>query len=293
MCSNSGRKEAFFFETEELLRRVDRLAALDFRAVVVTGGEPTIHPGFWEIVDALGRRGIAWDVNSHGRAFEDLDFALQAHDRGLERAIISLHSHEVAASCLISGQPERGHWETMSGIKNLLHTGVQVMVNCVLTTHNAGHLGAFFEACIASFGAGVEVKFAFPTTSGRGGAWPGIHLRYGAVAGALRAVRVRAGELGVRVHFESVPGCVLGDAALKNMGRSGFGETHYLEDVDGEEVFSIPYIETIFGVYPETCRDCCAFSICPGVSESYLARHGHEEFVPFVVPGAATSKNDQ
>ena len=54
MCSNSGREEAFFQSTEVLVSRVGFLAREGFRRVVVTGGEPTIHPGFWEIISALG-----------------------------------------------------------------------------------------------------------------------------------------------------------------------------------------------------------------------------------------------
>ena len=41
MCSNSGRPEAWLTPQEELLKRVDWLAAQGMKRVVVTGGEPT------------------------------------------------------------------------------------------------------------------------------------------------------------------------------------------------------------------------------------------------------------
>ena len=65
------------------------------KAVHLTGGEPTIHPGFWEIIGALNEHGIAWDINSHVRTFSDPEFAARARREGLGRAIISLHSHLV------------------------------------------------------------------------------------------------------------------------------------------------------------------------------------------------------
>src|SRR6476619_7379768 len=52
MCSNTGEAALFFHPTETLLRRADFLHSYGFRRAVVTGGEPTIHPGFgrwWSI----------------------------------------------------------------------------------------------------------------------------------------------------------------------------------------------------------------------------------------------------
>ena len=53
MCSNSGRPEGWITAQGELLRRVDRLKAWGFSRVVVTGGEPTVHPAFWAVVAKL------------------------------------------------------------------------------------------------------------------------------------------------------------------------------------------------------------------------------------------------
>ena len=106
MCSNSGRAQAFFQSADVLIGRVEFLARQGFKKVVVTGGEPTIHPGFWEVIAALNAHGIAWDINSHGRTFADEEFARRACGEGLGRAIISLHSHQVEASCVISGTEE-------------------------------------------------------------------------------------------------------------------------------------------------------------------------------------------
>jgi MoaA/NifB/PqqE/SkfB family radical SAM enzyme len=282
MCSNSGRAEAFFIKTPELLRRVDHLRELAFKRVVVTGGEPTIHPGFWDVVRALQDAGIRWDINTHGRTFHAAELAARARDLGLERAIVSLHSHLVEASCLISGQPERGHWETIDGIKNLVHEGVRVMVNCVLTRHNVDTLTDYLAYAMDTFGASVKVKFVFPSTMGKGGDWDGIQLRLSDVQDEIRALNQMAENQGVAVGFESIPPCVLGDATSKNVSRSGFGETHYLEDVHGELIYSIRHIESLFGLYPDTCKPCDAFKNCPGVSRAYLEAWGSGELTPFV-----------
>jgi len=280
MCSNSGRPEAWFTQTEPLLDRVAFLHGQGFRRVVLTGGEPTIHPGFWDVVAALNAHGMTWDVNTHGRSFHDLEFAARARSEGLERAIVSLHSHEVEASCVIFGCKEAAHWETIAGIENLLSEGVWLMLNCVVTTHNAGHLAEHLRWCVDRFGTGYVFKLAFPSTTGKGGEWGGLSLRYADVIDEVMATREAASELGLRLVFESFPSCVLDDPQNRNISRSGFGETHYLDDVAGDRVYPIDHIEAALSAYPESCQRCRALKTCPGVAEGYLMRYGAGEFVP-------------
>ena len=279
MCSNAGR-ESGFHATEELLRRVRFLAQTGMRRVVVTGGEPTIHPGFWEVIAELRRQDMIWDINSNGRAFADRDFAWRAMEEGLQRAILSLHAADAEISRVLSGISEQGHAHIVAGITNLLDAGCEVMVNCVMTTLTIGKLSDMLTFCAKTFGGGVQVKFAFPTTIGRGGDWHGIQLRYSDIQEEIRGLGALGGALGIEVHFESVPPCVLGDTTLGDMSRSGFGETHYLDDARGDCLHPIAHIEAELSAFANTCRGCTALTVCPGVSEAYLRRHGGSEFRP-------------
>ena len=126
----------------------------------------------------------------------------------------------------------------------------------------------------------MNLKFAFPSTTGKGGEWDGIDLRYGDIQEEVRRSRVLARDLGLKVAFESFPNCVLGSKRSKNMGRSGFGETHYLDDITGDRIYPIQYIESVLTVFPETCQGCAALDVCPGVADTYLRRHGVSELVP-------------
>ncbi len=280
MCSNSGRPEAFFIPTEELLRRVEVLAGLGFRRVVLTGGEPTIHPGFWDVVGALRARGLTWDVNTHGRTFADPAFMARALAEGLSRAIVSFHSHQLEPSMVISGMNERGHEETIGGVAQLARSKVWLMLNCVLTRHNLDHLEAFVRWCVERFGVGYVLKIVFPSTTGKGGGWEGIDLRYLDVVEPVRALRTAAHELGLRTVFESIPNCILDDPGNRNVSRSGFGETHYLDDIDGSHVYPIRYIESVLSAYGAQCQRCRALKRCPGVARTYLERHGSGELNP-------------
>jgi MoaA/NifB/PqqE/SkfB family radical SAM enzyme len=290
MCSNTGEGGLFFHSTEELLRRGVYLREAGFRHVVVTGGEATIHPGFWTVVEQLAAHGIVWDINTHGRSFAKPDFARRAVACGLERAIVSLHSHDPATSAAIFGASETAHHETVAGIERLIEAGVAVMINCVLTRLNLPHVEDYLHAVVQRFGTGITVKFVFPSTVGVGGEWEGIAaMRYGDVVEQVRRLRALGAQLEVALRFESFPNCVLGDPSAVNLGRSAFGETHYLDDARGDRVYAMRHIEAELSAYGPACRECAAVRRCPGVSHRYATRFGVDELVPFPADAHASA----
>ena len=100
---------------------------------------------------------------------------------------------------------------------------------------------------------------------------------------AETVVRLRAlgAQTGVEVLFESFPNCIVGDPEARNMSRSGFGESHYLDDLTGDRLYPIRYIESELAAYGAACKSCLALPRCSGVSEHYARSHGVEELVPF------------
>ena len=284
MCSNTGEASLFFHPTERLLERARFLHRCGFRRAVVTGGEPTIHPGFWTVVDRLGADGFTWDINTHGRTFARDGFARRAAEQGLKRAIVSLHSHRPATSAALFGTREDAHHETVEGIDRLLEMDVDVTLNCVLTRLNVGELEDYLRVGHARFSGRAGFKFVFPSTLGKGGSWAGIAtLRYADVREPVRRLRSTALELGARIFFESFPNCILDDPDAVNLGRWTFGETHYLDDATGDRVYSMRHIEADLSAFAEACRRCFALPQCPGVSRTYARRYGVDELVPFSI----------
>ena len=283
MCSNTGNPALFFHATEELLSRATYLREQGFRRVMLTGGEATIHPGFWTVVEELATLGFRWDINTHGRSFAAAGFAQRAVDNGLERAIVSLHSLTPATSAAIFGVNEVAHEESVEGVRCLVAAGVNVMLNCVINQLNLDQLHNYLPKARDTFGPSLTYKFVFPTTIGKGGQWPAIAtLRYRDVANPVRALRRQAALLNVPIHFESFPNCILNDPDASNLGRSAFGESHYLDDASGNQLYSMRRIESELSVFAEICRACTALPHCPGISRLYAKRYGTEELTPFI-----------
>lgn len=286
MCSNTGEASLFFHPTEELLRRATFLHRCGFRRAVVTGGEATIHPGFWTVVEQLAADGMVWDINTHGRTFSKPLFARRAVDTGLERAIVSLHSFRPQTSAAIFGVSEEAHHGTVAGIERLVEAGVDLMLNCVLTRLTLNQLEEYLQTGYDRFGTVVAFKFVFPSTIGKGGQWEGIEtIRYSDVRENVARLQDLAAHLRVRVCFESFPNCILQNAEAANYGRSTFGESHYLDDATGDRVYAMRHIEAELSAFGEACRQCTALRRCPGVALRYAKRHGVAELTPFLSNG--------
>jgi len=290
MCSNTGEAALFFHSTEELLRRAAFLHSRGFKRAVVTGGEATIHPGFWTVIERLAALGLVWDANTHGRSFSRPGFAQRAVETGLKRAIVSLHSFDPATSAAIFGADENAHAETVAGIDRLVDAGIGVMLNCVMTELNRSGLEAYLLEGAQRYGRRVAFKFVFPSTIGKGGRWPGIAaLRYRDVRESVQHLRAVAAEMSLRLFFESFPHCVVQDPDALNLGRSAFGETHYLDDATGDRVYSMRHIEAELSAFAEACRQCAALRRCAGVSVDYARRYGVGELTPFPLRNPASS----
>ncbi len=280
MCSNTGDPALWGLSLPEALARAGHLHQLGFRRVVLTGGEPTIHRHFWEIVERLAALEVRWDVNSNGGRFAEPGFAPRARELGLQRAILSLHSHEEATSRLMSGLTEGGHQRILDGADAMRAAGVELMLNLVLSRHNMMLLDDYLDFVLRRWGPEVQVKLCFPNLVGKGGAWEGIQLRYEEVGEPVRRAVQRARERGLRLLLESFPSCVHGDRSRENLGRSGFGETHYLDDRDGRTLYGMRFLEAMVGLYGAECWTCAAFDRCPGVPSGYARRFGMPRLQP-------------
>jgi MoaA/NifB/PqqE/SkfB family radical SAM enzyme len=285
MCTNTRLPDRWWVDTPELVRRVRHVAALGFRRVMLTGGEPTLHPGFFDVVEALQGAGLTWDLNTHGRAFHREDLAQRAREGGLERAIVSLHSHLPEVSGRMSGAPPAAFEQTVEGVRNLLRAGAEVTLNLVLSTLNLDDLEGYLAFVGSELPGVAGVKLSFPSLYSQGHEWAPVRLALSAAHQPLSRVPEWSRGYGVAVCYESIPNCITGDPELTNLGRRGWGETHYLEDRDGVDVLSIAWLEAQTAVYVPACVRCAAFARCPGVGRRYAELHGTAELVPFPDPG--------
>ena len=112
--------------------------------LILSGGEPTIHPDFLSFVK-LGRElGYTWiQTITNGRYFSYKKFAVGALRAGLSEATFSMHGHTAELHDRLVGVP-KAFEQALRGMKNLLGSAV-VNVDVVLNRLNIPHLKEILE----------------------------------------------------------------------------------------------------------------------------------------------------
>lgn len=281
MCSNFGYTENLELTSQVIKERLDHVLAMGFRHVVLTGGEPTQHPSFWPLVARLHRECIDWSLITNGRSFCQAEHIAKVSEHRPRRALVSLHSHRPDRVFVLSGGQQNAFFETTKGISALVETQIDVTINCVLTKLNIGELKEYLLFCQQTFGSRCPLIFTFPSLYSKGMDWDMAQLTFGEVGPILGTVRDCAEQLGLKLYFQNIPPCILGDKDLSMLNRSAFGISHYLDEEDGRSIYSIEYAEAQMTAYSLECEKCIAFDTCPGVEQIYLARHGTAELSQF------------
>lgn len=169
--SSSGRRDARELTTAECLAVVDELEAMQVFYVNVGGGEPTLRPDFWEIVDyAVSHRvGVKFSTNGvritpqvarrlAGSEYLDVQISLDGATADVNDAVRGEGSFAAAVAAM-----DRLSEAGMSGFK----------VSVVATRHNLGQLDAF-KALADRYGATLRITRLRP--AGRGAdTWSALH----------------------------------------------------------------------------------------------------------------------
>ncbi len=253
-----------------LTAELDRLAATGVTELVLSGGEPTLHPGLPEVVAHGKRLGFATiELQSNGVRLAHPDYAAQLASAGLDVACLSLHSHDPDVSDRITKRP-RAFAKTVQGLHNLRALGVQTRISHVISRLNYRDLPAFVRFARAEFADGpLDICFAIAQEiSSQTSTWvlPTFTDIKPFVREALDHCLAHGVTFSGLIGQGSYPPCML-DGDLRYYERA-LQEVHLSRD-------------TPDWVKPDRCRTCAFDTRCLGVRRSYVATYGDAEIRPF------------
>jgi len=168
--SSSGRRDPRELSTAECKAVIDELQRMQVFYVNIGGGEPTVRPDFWELLDyatahdvgvKFSTNGIRIDATAARRiaanSYVDVQISLDGATPEVNDAVRGAGSYATAARAL-------GH---------LADAGVSAKLSVVCTRHNVGQLDAF-KALAEAHGAQLRLTRLRP--SGRGAdVWGELH----------------------------------------------------------------------------------------------------------------------
>jgi len=272
-CSEEQRMDRYerFPVTWGRIAKILRLhASRGVQAVHLTGGEPTIHPRFIDVLRLARKLGMRTSVGTIGTMLSRQDFAAEAVPY-LDEALFSLHGPDAATHDALTQRA--GSFERVTTALSLcqqIGPHFQPFVNTVLTRQNLEVLPDTV-ALAASLGARLIV---ISNTTPEGGglhAFEDLAVPLEDLRRVLADVPARAGHAIVRVF--GVPMCILAEhAMLSNDLHWDPRVTVEWQSAPGKAVFGGIYswAPNRKRVHTSACDDCSWKQVCSGVFDRYV-----------------------
>ncbi len=169
--SSSGRRDPRELSTEQCMAIIDELERMQVFYVNIGGGEPTVRPDFWELVDYATAHKVGVKFSTNGvRITEDVAARLAASD--YVDVQISLDGATAEINDAVRGAGSFAM--AVRALENLAAAGFEdAKISVVVTRHNVGQLDDF-KALADRYGATLRITRLRP--SGRGAdVWDELH----------------------------------------------------------------------------------------------------------------------
>lgn len=154
-----------FLKLEFVKKALREAKPLGLQSVKLTGGEPTIHPRFREIVDHIESQDIGMILETNGILIDDEMARFLKSKKHLRFVSVSLDGAMAATHDRLRGV-KGSHRKAVTGIKALVKAGFRPQVICTLHKGNVSELGELVRLA-ATLGCG-SVKFNHVQHMGRG-----------------------------------------------------------------------------------------------------------------------------
>jgi mycofactocin radical SAM maturase len=170
--SSSGRRDPRELSTDECKALVDQFERMQIFYVNIGGGEPTVRPDFWELVDYATAHHVGVKFSTNGVKITPAIAARLAASDYVD-VQISLDGATSEVNDAVRGH---GSYDTaLRAMQHLADAGLRgFKISVVMTRHNVGQLDAF-KALADRLGAQLRITRLRP--SGRGAdIWDELHV---------------------------------------------------------------------------------------------------------------------
>lgn len=286
-CSEGDQLKKFkgtFVSKEAILKHLGRFAHHGFNHLTLTGGEPTLHPDFLEIIRFASLSGYKTYVSSNGGLFARKSFCLKALPY-LDEVSFSLHGDSARLHDSLTNNPgsflrlRKAFANIKEGKKKVF-----VFVNIVATLKNLPYLKNIIDFAADSVSAKqVLISAVAPEGAGKDN-FLRLTIPLKEMAKHLSLLVDTAYRRKMRIRFFGVPMCSLGKFfGFSNDAYWSSRTTIELWRNLGHEFLKVTksYKPVRNRIKVRKCLRCAVRNICGGVFREYVVKFGAEEIHPF------------
>ena len=136
-CSNPTSPYTHDFDSMKVL--VDDFVERGYFGIILTGGEPTLHPDLPQITSYARDQGLHVRMITNGHNLGNEGFAGRMADAGLQLVHVSVYSVRPDVEEQLRGMPDT-LTRAYTGIEAAHNAGIEININCVINALNADHL---------------------------------------------------------------------------------------------------------------------------------------------------------
>lgn len=272
-----------FIDLRLLKKELEKNAA-DYGRVILTGGEPTMHPRFFDLLTIAYYLGYKITIQSNIRAFSGKKFTAKAKKFNV-KIIVCMNSSREQVFDVMADAPGAFR-QTVEGIKNLTSQEIEVETKIIITNQNRDHLTEVVRF-IKGFGI-KAVMLVFPTPMGLAlENFKLINPRYGDILPSVHNALQWGIDNNMRMSTENIPGCQLDEKYHK-----------YNSEYENQGILDGIYLNSDKGLYNckmermdvqkikvRGCTHCQHSYKCEGVYREYVRHFGETEFNPVTAKG--------
>lgn len=286
-CSEGDQLKKFlgqFVASKVIIGKLGAFAKKGFNHVVLTGGEPSYHPDFIEILSKLKNLNYITYVTTNGGLFYKKKFAQQAFPF-IDQVCFSLHGHTAKLHNFHTGNKNSFSRQKLA-LSRFQDSAFDMegFVNIVVTKYNVNYLTEVINF-ISRFSKVKQVIISSLAPEGRGLTnFSKLSVPFSFLTTKIGDLVSLANSLGLRISFFGMPLCVLGE--YRNYSND-LGWTPRVTIEKWENVKKI-ILKTTFSFKPTRkrikttrCQQCSKKKICGGVFFKYFELFGEKELIPY------------
>lgn len=277
-CAQGNKRENIKPKSySEIKKSLKEAIQKNVTTVVLTGGEPTLHPKIIEIIKEAKKLGYKKiQLQTNGRSLCDENFLVKILKAGVNEISPAVHGPNPQIHDSLTHS--KGSFnQTIAGIKNAKKHGVYILTNTVITSVNYKYLPEIAKLLIY---LGVnQFQFAFIHIIGRG--WENrswiVPKKSEILPYLYKALEIGI-KSGIPCYTEAIPYCFM----------KGYEQCISERIIPDGPVFDADVFVENYGEYRrnegkskhEKCKLCIYYKVCEGPWREYPQIYGWDEFKP-------------